>query len=65
MAIVIRTYVISAGSPGAERKRIIEKAPAKEKARATLLPTNMIMTAITTGNKTSVNENFCGDTREL
>ncbi|MNC83280.1 hypothetical protein D3C75_1371460 [compost metagenome] len=54
-----RTKVISLGSPGALRKRMIENAPARLKARATLLPMSRMMTATITGSRTIVSVKLC------
>lgn len=58
-AIVNNTKAMSLGSPGALLNLIIEKAPAKLKALATLLPIKSTIIAITVGIITSVSEKFC------
>jgi hypothetical protein len=58
-AIENSTYDISFGSPGALLNLIIEKAPAKLKALAILLPIKSTIIAITVVIIISVREKFC------
>lgn len=58
-AMANKTKLISFGSPGALLNLIIEKAPAKLKALAILLPIKSTIMAITAGIITRVRAKFC------